>query len=448
VAVAADPSYRLPARRRTELGLIVLAVMLTGGLYVLASLGKAGSLPANIGPFLVVICALLLVAHIGMRKLAPYADPILLPTAALLNGVGYVFIARLDRHLAGLQALWIAIEIGAFLLTLFVVRRARDLERYRYIFAFLGIGLLLMPLLPVIGQNINGARLWIRLGSVTFQPGELAKIALAVFFASYMVERRQLLAKGTLRIGRFLVLDPKYIAPVLLAWGLSLMIYMFENDIGSSFLFFALFIGMLWMATGRNAYLGLGAVLFAIGSVLALKVVGHVKGRLHTWLNPWPLFNVQNGGYQTIQGWFAMAAGGIFGDGPGRGSPQRIPAAATDFIFAAIAEELGLLGAAAIIAAFLLMVGTGLRIAVRCERDFEKLLAAGLSLVLAVQTFVIVGGVTRLIPLTGVTLPFVSYGGSSLIANYILLALLLRISNDSSTPEMVPVGAADMTVAA
>jgi cell division protein FtsW (lipid II flippase) len=448
VAVANHPTYRLPARRRTELGLIVLAVMLTAGLYVLASLGKAGNLPANIGPFLAIVCGLLLVAHVGMRKLAPYADPILLPTAALLNGVGYVFIARLNTHLAGLQALWTAIGIGAFLITLVVVRRTRDLERYRYLFALVGIGLLLLPLLPVVGQNINGARLWIRLGSVTFQPGELAKIALAIFFASYMVERSELLTRGTLKVGRFLLIDPKYIAPVLVAWGLSLAIYMFENDIGSSFLFFALFIGMLWVSTGRNGYLGLGAVLFAAGSALALKVIGHAKGRVDTWLNPWPKYNT--GGYQIVQGWFAMAAGGVFGDGPGLGSPQRIPEVATDFIFAAIAEELGLFGAAAVLCAYLLMVGTGLRIAVRADRPFEKLLATGLALILGVQTFVIIGGITRIIPLTGITLPFISYGGSSLIANYILLALLLRISNDSSAPEMVAAGAgaADLTVAA
>jgi len=446
MAVAADPNYRLPARRRTELGLIVLAVMLTAGLYTLASLGKSGSLPANIGPFLGIVCALLLVAHLGMRKLAPYADPILLPTAALLNGIGYVFIARLDSHLAGLQALWTGLGIGAFLVTLFVVRRARDLERYRYIFAVLGIGLLLMPLLPVIGQNINGARLWIRVGGVTFQPGEIAKISLAIFFASYMVERREMLAHGTLKVGRFLLIDPKYIAPVVVAWGLSLAIFFFENDLGSSFLFFALFIGMLWVATGRSGYLALGGVLFAGGATVALKVIGHAKSRVQVWINPWPVYNTT--GYQIIQGWFAMAAGGVFGDGPGQGSPQRIPVVATDFIFAAIAEELGLLGAAAVLAAYLLMVGAGLRIAVRCEHPFEKLLATGLSLIIAVQVFVIVGGITRIIPLTGVTLPFISYGGSSLIANYILLALLLRISNESATPEMAPAGSADLTVAA
>jgi len=443
--VTADPTYRLPARRRTELGLIVLAILLTAGLYVLASLGKAGSLPANIGPFLAIVCGLLLVAHFGMRKLAPYADPILLPSAALLNGVGYVFIARLNHHLAALQATWTAIGIGAFLVTLLVVRRARDLERYRYSFALLGIGLLLMPLLPVVGQNINGARLWIRIGSVTFQPGELAKIALAIFFASYMVERSELLSQGTLKVGRFLLVDPKYIAPILVAWGLSLTIFLFENDLGSSFLFFALFISMLWVSTARNEYLVLGGVLFAVGSGFALKVIGHAQARIDTWRNPWPHFNTT--GYQIIQGWFAMAAGGVFGDGPGLGSPQRIPEVATDFIFAAIAEELGLFGAAAVLAAYLLMVGTGLRIAVRCERPFEKLLATGLSLIVGVQVFVIIGGVTRLIPLTGITLPFLSYGGSSLIANYILLALLLRISNDSSAPEMVAAGAADMTVA-
>jgi peptidoglycan glycosyltransferase len=435
---------RRPARRRTELGLILLAVVLTGGLYILASLGKASRLPANIGPFLAMVCGLLLIAHVGMRLWAPYADPILLPTACLLNGIGYVFIARLNHHLAGLQATWTAIGIGAFLVTLAVVRRARDLERYRYTFALVGIGLLLLPLAPVVGENINGARLWVRLGSITFQPGELAKIALAIFFASYLVERADLLRQGTRRVGRFLVLDPRHLAPILAAWGLSLLILLFENDLGSSFLFFALFIGMLWVSTGRGYYLALGAGLFVVGATFAWKVIGHARNRVAVWRNPWPVYNT--GGYQIIQGWFAIAAGGIFGDGPGLGSPQRIPEVATDFIFAAIAEELGLLGAAAVVAAFLLMVGSGLRIAIRCERPFEKLLATGLSIIIGVQTFVIIGGVTRLIPLTGITLPFVSYGGSSLIANYILLALLLRISNDTAAPSVRPADVEPQTV--
>ena len=425
-------AHAAPARRRTELGLIVLAVLLVGGLYALAGLGKAGNLPANIGPFLGAIFALLLVAHLAMRRLAPNADPILLPTAGLLNGIGYVFIARLSTHEARLQAVWTALGIAAFVATLLVVRRARDLERYRYSLAVAGIGLLLLPLVPGIGEDINGARLWIHVGSLNFQPGEIAKLGLAVFFASVMVERADLLSRGTRRIGRFLVLDPRYLAPVLVAWGLSLLIFLAENDIGSSFLFFALFIGMLWVATGRAYYLGLGAALFAFGSFLALKVIGHAKVRVQGWLDPW--LHGSSTGYQIVQGWFAIAAGGLFGEGPGQSNASHLPEASTDLIFAVIADELGLVGATALLLGYLLMVGAGLRVAIRCDRPFEKLLATGLSLILGVQTFVIVGGVTRLIPLTGITLPFVSYGGSSLIANYILLALLLRISHDTETP--------------
>ena len=425
----------MPARRRTELGLIILVVILTGGLYALAGFGKAGNLPANIGPFLAVLFALLVIAHLAMRRLAPNADPILLPVAGLLNGIGYVFIARLSPHEARLQAFWTFMGIAVFIGTLVVVRRARYLERFRYTFAFLGIGLLLLPLVPGIGENINGARLWIHLGSFNFQPGELAKLALAVFFASVLVERADLLSRRTRRIGRFLVLDPRYLAPVVGAWALSLVIFLAENDLGSSFLFFALFIGLLWVSTGRFYYLGLGGGLFAAGAYFALHVIHHAQSRVQAWLNPWS--HAETSGYQIIQGWFAIAAGGLFGEGPGQSSAGSIPEASTDFIFAVISDELGLIGATAILIAYVLMVGTGLRVAVRCERPFEKLLAAGLSLIIGIQTFVIVGGVTRLIPLTGITLPFVSYGVSSLIANYILLALLLRISNDTEDPAQV-----------
>ena len=423
---------RAPARRRTELGLIVLAVLLVGGLYAIAGLSKAGSLPANIVPFLIGFFAMLLVAHLAMRYLAPNADPILLPTAGLLNGVGYTFIARLSSSEASKQAAWTALGLVAFIVTLAVVRRARDLERYRYLFAFVGIGMLLLPLVPHIGLNINGARLWVHLGPFSFQPGELAKLALAVFFASVMVERADLLSRGTRRFGRFLVLDPRYLAPMLVAWGLSLVIFLAENDLGSSFLFFALFIGMLWVATGRMYYLGLGAGMFAVGAVLALKVIGHAQSRVQSWLDPWA--HAQTTGYQILQGIFSISGGGIWGVGPGQSSASHIPEASTDLIFAVIAGEIGLIGATAVLIAYMLLVGTGLRVAIRCENPFEKLLAAGLALVVGVQTFVIVGGVTRLIPLTGITLPFVSYGGSSLIANYLLLALLVRISHDVESP--------------
>jgi peptidoglycan glycosyltransferase len=413
-------------RRDTELGLLVLVAIVTAGAYTLASLGKTASIPANIGPFLGVILGLLAVAHVALRRFAPNADGVLLPMAGLLNGIGYVFIARLDQDLARLQTTWTALGIVAFIGTLVVVRRSRDLERYRYTFALLGVGLLMMPLLPVVGRNINGARLWVRFGPVNFQPGELAKIALAVFFAAYLVEKRELLSD--FGKGRLLP-QPRAAGPILLAWGFSLLVMTAERDLGSSLLFFALFIGMLWVATDRNAYLALGGVLFAAGSVFAYSSFNHVQERVRIWLDPWP--HAQDQAYQLVQGLYAMGSGGTAGAGIGLGSPQKIPAAATDFIFAAIGEELGLMGTVALVTAFLIIVGVGLRIALRAEQPFEKLLAAGLTMILAVQTFIIIGGVTRIVPLTGITLPFVSYGGSSLIANYVLLALLLRISNDT-----------------
>ena len=415
-------------RRNTELGLMVMAGVLTAGAYTLAGLGRSASLPVNLVPFLLIILGLLAVAHVATRRFAPSADGILLPLAGLLNGVGYVFIARLDSDLAGLQAMWTAFGVGAFVATLALIRRARDIERFRYTFALVGVGLLLLPLLPVIGRNINGARLWVRIGTLTFQPGELAKIALCVFFASYLVEKQPLLAMGTRQVAGVWVPNVRHFGPIVLAWAFSLVVMFFEKDLGSSLLFFALFIVLLWVATARNIYLGIGALLFAGGAALAWTIFDHVKTRIDILMDPWSV--ATGAGYQTVQAMFAFAAGGLSGTNISQGSPQRIPAVSTDFIFAAIGEELGLLGTAAVLMAFMLMVGAGLRIALRVESPFEKLLAAGLTAILGLQTFIILGGVTRLVPLTGITLPFVSYGGSSLISNYILLALLLRISDD------------------
>jgi peptidoglycan glycosyltransferase len=278
-----------------------------------------------------------------------------------------------------------------------------------------------------VGRTINGARIWVSLGPLNFQPGEFAKIVLAVFFASYLVEKREVLSIATRQIGGVAVPDLRHFGPILLAWGFSLVIIMAERDLGSALLFFALFIAMLWVATGRGAYLVIGGVLFAAGSTMAWASFNHVQQRVRVWLNPWPYAADQ--GYQLVQGIFAFAAGGLAGTGLSLGSPQKIPAAATDFIFAAIGEELGLLGTTAVIVAFLLMVGIGLRIALRAENHFEKMLATGLTTILGLQTFIILGGVTRLVPLTGITLPFVSYGGSSVVANFVLLALLLHVSN-------------------
>lgn len=416
-------------RRNTELSLIVLGVLITGGAYTLASLGRTASLPANIGPFLAVVFALLVTAHLFTRRLAPAADGVLLPLAGLLNGIGYVFIARIDEDLAGLQATWTAVAIGAYIATLFIVRRARDLQRYRYTLMAVGLVLLLLPLVPGIGREINGARIWASVGPVNFQPGEFAKIVLAVFFASYLVERRELLGMVTWPRFRPVLPDPKHLGPLLLAWGVSLLVMTAEKDLGSSLLFFALFILLLWVATERVAYLGVGGALFGAGTWFAWTSFSHVRDRITIWLNPWQ--DSADRGFQVIQSWFALAWGGIGGTGLGLGNPERIPVVTTDFIFAAIGEELGLFGSAGIIIAFVLMVGAGLHTAVRADAPFEKLLAAGLTILLGVQSFIIMAGVTRLLPLTGVTLPFVSYGGSSLVANYVLLALLVRVSDDT-----------------
>ncbi len=422
-------------RRRTELGLIVVAALITAGGYALAGLGRDAEIPANLVPFLGIILGLLVAAHFAVRRLAPDADGILLPLAALLNGIGYVFIVRLDEaqedggRLAGLQSMWTAIGIGAFIATLAFVRRSRSLERYRFTFAAIGLVLLLLPLLPVIGRTINGSRIWISIGPANFQPGEAAKIVLALFFAGYLVERRELLALSTFRLGPLHLPDPKHLGPILVAWGVSLAVMTLQKDLGSSLLFFVLFIVMLWVATGRTTYLTLGATLFLLGAGFAYSQFSHVQDRVAVWLDPWSVADDE--GYQIVESSFAFADGGIAGTGLALGTPTRIPEVETDFIFAAIGEELGLLGATAVLCAYLLMVGAGLRIALRAESAFDTLLATGLTTLLGVQTFIIIGGITRTLPLTGVTLPFVSYGGSSLVMNYVLLALLLRVSDNS-----------------
>ncbi|HSL57862.1 MAG TPA: FtsW/RodA/SpoVE family cell cycle protein [Acidimicrobiales bacterium] len=423
-------------RRRVELGLIVLATVITVSAYALAGLGRTASIPANIGPFLAVVLGLFVFAHLAVRRLANNADGLLLPMAALLNGIGYVFIARLDESLAGFQAVWTAVGIGAFVATLVVIRRPRDLQRYRYTFLFIGLGLLLAPLVPGVGFENLGARIWVRLGPVTFQPGEFAKVALAIFFAGYLVERRELLSVSTFRLGPVMLPDPRHLGPLLFAWGVSLMIMVAQRDLGSSLLFFTLVIVMLWVATERASYLVIGTGLFAAGAFFAYQSFSHVRDRVAIWIDPWDADVIRNEGFQIVQAAYALAFGGLTGTGIGLGNPDRIPVVETDFIFAAIGEELGLVGATAILAAYLLMVGSGLRIAMQAEGGFEKLLAVGLTTLLGVQAFIIIGGVIRLLPLTGITLPFVSYGGSSLVANYVLLALLLRVSDDVTTRQL------------
>ena len=430
-------------RRNTELGLMLMVVIITAGAYVLASLGSDAQIPANIIPFLVIVLGLLLGAHVAVRRLAPESDPILLPMAALLNGLGYVVIAGLNKDLAAAQATWTAVGIVAFVATLWLVKRPRTLERYRYTFALLGIGLLLLPLLPGIGKTINGSRIWIGVDGASFQPGEIAKVVLAIFFAAYLADQRELIATSVWKVGPLRLPDPKYLGPVIVAWAVTLVVMVYQKDLGSSLLFFALCVVMIWVATGRSSFLVIGSGLFVAGAWFAWKSFGHVQDRVSIWLDPWK--DPSGTGYQIVQGLFAMAFGGVTGTGLGVGGEVYIPASENDFIFAVIAEELGLLGGALVIMAYLLMVGSGLRIASKADHPFDKLLATGLTLLLGLQAFIIIAGVTRLLPLTGVTLPFVSYGGSSLVVNYVLLALLLRLSDQN---ERGRVGARPAAVAA
>jgi peptidoglycan glycosyltransferase len=426
VSVTARPG------RGAELGLGALAAVVTGGGYTLVALADGTDLPPDLPALLGAIVGLYVVAHLAVRRFAPRAERTLLPLVALLNGVGFVTIARLDRELARIQSAWVAIGVGAFVLTLALVRDTRLLERYRYTCMLLGIGFLLLPLAPGLGRTLNGARLWASIGPLNFQPGEAAKVLLVVFFAAYLVEQRAVLAEGSTRLGRLRLPAPRHLGPLLLAWGVSIVVMVMERDLGSSLLFFAVFAAMLYMATERLTYVVAALLLFVGGAAVAYQLFDHVQVRVSTWLDPWP--EAQSAGYQIIQSWYAFGTGGAFGTGLGLGNPDKIPNAATDFVFSAVGEELGLLGTLALLAAFLLLVGSAFRIAVDAGRLFPKLFAAGLATILGLQTVIILGGVTRLIPLTGITLPFVSYGGSSLVANFVVVALLLRVSDESRRP--------------
>ncbi|CAB4575675.1 unannotated protein [freshwater metagenome] len=423
-------SFIAERRRATELRLVIFAGVITASAYTLASLGKNSVIPPRILPFLAVLLLVLVSAHIAVRLLAPGADSTLLPVAAMLNGLGYVMIARLSERLAGLQTTWTLIGIIAFTATLIVVRRVNDLARFKWTYFAVGAGLLLLPMVPGLGFSSGGARIWVSVGPVNFQPGEFAKIALALFFAAYLAESRELIKNGTWRVGRFMLPEPRDLLPLLAAWGFSVVLMVGQKDLGSSLLFFTLFIVMVWIATEKAAFMTIGLGLFAMSATVAYFLFDHVQTRVSIWLDPWESYRGR--GYQIAQSMFALGSGGLGGTGLGLGDPTRIPEAKNDFIFAAIGEELGLFGATAILIAFLLIIGAGLRTAMRAKRDFAKLLAIGLTTIVGVQAFIIVGGVIRVVPLTGITLPFVSYGGSSLVANYVLLALLLRISDNTA----------------
>ena len=426
-------------RRNVEAALLVLCAAIAVGGWWLSSLGQSstGKVPNDgVIKYAVVFVGLYLVAHLAVRRLAPEADPLLLPLAALLNAIGFVVIASLQKRignpgLADAQVRWLAVSILAFVVVLALIRDARDLARYRYSLAALGVVLLLLPIVPGLGREINGAQLWIRIRNFQFQPAELGKIALIIFFAAYLAERRELLAVATRRVGPIGFPEARHFGPVVLAWAVSMLVMVREKDLGSSLLFFGIFVVMLWVATARPAYFLVATTLFVLGAVFAYHQFGHVRARILVWQDP---FKTASGtGFQVVQSLFALATGGVWGTGLGLGRPDLIKFSVhTDFIFSALGEELGLAGTTAVLTASALFTMRGFGLATRCRDDFSKLLAAGLSTAMALQTLLIVGGVTNLIPLTGVTLPFMSYGGSSLLSSFILVALLLRISDEAA----------------
>jgi cell division protein FtsW (lipid II flippase) len=440
-------SFGPKPKRRTELGLLLFGSLLVVALYIIAELGQNSRVPPDLGPFLGIILGLALVAHMTNRWLIPDSNAVILPLAALLNGIGYVVIARWDHWYPGEarnQALWTAIGVGAYVVTLLIIRHSRDLERYRYLLLLLA-GVLLV--LPLGFSPINGARLWVHVGSYSFQPIELSKILLCIYFASYFAENKEMLSIPTAQIGNRLFLDPRPLIPIVVAWGAAMAVIGIEDDIGFAALLFVLFIGLLWIATGRWGYLVLGLILFTVGAFIAAHYFGQVHLRVDQWRNPWPTTGgtYSNGGFQLSQGWFSMGSGGVGGTGVGFDNfTSIVPELTSDMIFAAIATGMGLFGAAAVVIAFVLLVGAGFRVAQTARSDFSRLMAAGLTLIVGFQAFFIMAGVVRLLPFTGVTLPFVAYGGSSLVANYILIALLLKISDEGAKAqrEMIAAGAA------
>lgn len=428
-------TYQLVPRSRfrlrtPELLLGSLAAVITVSGYALTSLSNKRYLPQQLPGLLALMIILIIIAHVAVWIWAPRSDATLLPLAVFLNGIGFVMISRLNRSEAQAQALWTAFGIAAFVLTLVVVRNSSSLHRYRYTFAFLGLIAIILPAIPGVGSEINGARLWIRLGGFSFQPGEAAKVFLTIFIASYLVDTRELLSKSRRTVGRLFIPDIKYFGPLLVAWGTSILVMVRQKDLGSSLLFFAVFAAMLYIATNRLSYLLTGIAFFSGAAYIAYQLFDHVQVRVQTWIDPWA--DPQNKGYQLLQSLFSFGTGGVKGTGLGLGTPNKIPNATSDFVFSAIGEELGLVGTIAVIIALILFVASGYRIATRSQRPFAQLFAAGLTTIIGIQAFVIVGGVTRVIPLTGVTLPFVSYGGSSLVANYVIVAMLLRISDESA----------------
>ncbi len=425
------------SRRNTELLLLVLVGVAATIAYVSVYAARFHDIRRDSIVTGAVFAVLFLVIHLCERRYLAQADPYLVPLAALLSSIGLTEIYRISPALALKQGEWLLIGVALFVATVLVVRDVRRLDTYRYLFGV--VGLLLLALTIVAGTSVNGARLWIRVAGFSIQPSEFAKIAIVIFLAGYLNQNKEMLSVPTARLLGVPMPPLKYFGPLLVMWVLSLLMLVFTKDFGMSLLFMATFIAMLYMATTRVVYVVAGALLFAIGAGGAYTWVPHVHERFAIWIDPWK--TAATSGYQLLQSLFAMADGGVVGPGFGRGyllyanHVPTVPELQTDFIFSAVANELGLVGGIGLILLYLLFAWRGFHIALHASDGFAKLLAAGLATVFGLQSFIIIGGVTRLIPLTGITLPFVSYGGSSLTANLVLVALLLMVSHRSQVVE-------------
>ncbi|HWK26622.1 MAG TPA: FtsW/RodA/SpoVE family cell cycle protein [Solirubrobacter sp.] len=427
----------MSARNRELLALIPASLLLTAGFAAIFI--QRSDVLSNVSlTYGAIFLGLCFAGHLVIRFTLPNADPYLFPLCAVLACFGLVVVYRIDDTLARDQAQWFVIGLILFVITIVALRDFRVLERYRYTIAFAGLALLLLPRVPGIGQQVNGAYLGIKLGPVAFQPAEFGKIAIVIFLAAYLRDTRQVLVQGSRRFLGITIPPLKHFGPLLVVWGAAMFMLVFIRDLGSSLMYFGAFLALLYVATNRFSFVLIGLLLFAGGAYFFATTVGHVQERIDIWLDPFKDYH--GSGYQIANGLFSMADGGLFGQGLGvallnlpSGAPL-IPAPQTDMIFAVIVNDLGLAGGCGLIAVYLLIAQRGFKIATLAHDSFSKLLATGLTAVMALQVFVIIGGVTRVIPLTGVTLPFVSYGGSSVMANFILLALLLVISDRARTP--------------
>ena len=430
-----------PTRRGLELLLLIVAVAIVLLAWVTVDLNRTGTFPANIVPVAGGFAALAVVMHLVVRWRAAYADPVLLPIVVVLNGLGLVMIHRLDLARGELgvdgdayrQLIWTTLGVVLALAVIIGLRDHRLLRRYTFISLAVGIVLLLLPLVPGLGRTVNGSRIWISLGPLSFQPGEFAKVALTIFFAGYLVQTRDVLSLAGKKVLGFTFPRGRDLGPILVAWVLALLILVFQKDLGSALLFFGLFVAMLYVATERVSWIIIGLLLFAAAVAFALAAFAHFQVRVDLWLDPFSASSLAMSD-QLAKGLWGMAAGGLTGSGLGAGRPWMTPFAESDFIFPSLGEELGLVGSVGILLLYLIFCQRGVRTALGVRDGFGKLLAIGLAFSVAFQVFIVTGGVTRVIPLTGLTTPFMSLGGSSLLANWMILALLLRISDQARRP--------------